>query len=90
MSRLEKEIEWEKNTMRKENLGLTKTQLIELADDYIIGYQCERNKQIFLDFETKGKTYEKIAEEHEMSVCQIKSIVKKCTNIIKNAKETGI
>lgn len=76
--------------MRKENLGLSKSELIEIADNYILGYQCERNKQIFLDFEIKGKTYEKIAEEREMSVGQIKAIVKKCTNIIKNTLETGL
>ena len=75
--------------MRKENLGLTKNQLIEIADDYIIGYQCERNKQIFLDFEIKGKTYEKIAEEQEMSVRQIKTIVKNCMNTIKSTLEVG-
>lgn len=73
--------------MRKEKLGLNKTELIEVSDNYIIGFQCERNKKIFLDFEIKGKTYEKIAEEQEMSVCQIKSIVKKCTKIIKEALE---
>ena len=74
--------------MRKENLGLTKTQLIEVVDDYIIGYQCERNKQIFLDFEIKGKTYEKIAEEKGMSVRQIKTIVKNCMNTVKSTLET--
>lgn len=76
--------------MRKENLGLSKSELIEIADNYILGYQCERNKQIFLDFEVKGKTYEKIAEEREMSVRQIKTIVKNCTNIIKSTLETGV
>ena len=74
--------------MRKENLGLNKNQLIELVDNYIIGFQCERNKRIFLDFEIKGKTYEKIAEEQGMSVRQIKTIVKNCVNTIKIAIET--
>lgn len=74
--------------MRKENLGLTKTQLIEIVDDYILGYQCERNKQIFLDFEIRGKTYEKIAEERKMSVRQIKTIVKNCMNTVKSTLET--
>lgn len=76
-------------TMRKVNLGLTKNQLIEITDNYIIGYQCERNKQIFLDFEIKGKTYEKIAEEQDMSVRQIKTIVKNCMITIKKTLEAG-
>ena len=75
--------------MRKVNLGLTKNQLIEITDNYIIGYQCERNKQIFLDFEIKGKTYEKIAEEQDMSVRQIKTIVKNCMITIKKTLEAG-
>lgn len=74
--------------MRKEKLGLSKNQLIEITDDYILGYQCERNKQIFLDFEIKGKTYEKIAEERGMSVRQIKTIVKNCMNTIKSTLGT--
>ena len=75
--------------MRKENLGLTKNQLIVIADDYIIGFQCERNKRIFLDFEIRGKTYEQIAEEQGMSARQIKTIVKKCMNTIKSKLEMG-
>ena len=90
MSRLEYKVEMGEYTMRKEKLGLNKNELIEMTDNYILGYQCERNKQIFLDFEIRGKTYEKIAEEREMSVGQIKVIVKKCTNIIKSALETGV
>lgn len=63
--------------------------VIEVSDNYIIGFQCERNRKIFLDFEIRGKTYEKIAEEQKMSVRQIKTIVKDCTNTIKNSLETG-
>lgn len=73
--------------MRKEKLGLSKIELIEIADNYIMGFQCERNKHIFLDFETKGKTYEQIAEEQGMSVRQIKTIVKNCMNTIKDTLE---
>ena len=74
--------------MRKENLGLSKSELMEIADNYIMGFQCERNKQIFLDFETKGKTYEQIAEEKGMSVRQIKTIVKNCMFTLKHIIET--
>ena len=57
----------------------TNSELIALIDERI---QNERNRKILKRRLIDGITYEKLAEEFELSVAQIKRIVYKGENII--------
>ena len=57
---------------------LSKHELNELIDEWIIGRNAERNRAILRRRLFDGVTYEKLAEEFDMSVRQIKAIVYKC------------
>ena len=62
--------------MRMSELNIPKSQLIELANDWIWN---ARNKQIFFE-KIEGKTYEEIAEIYNLSTQRIKEIIKDCLN----------
>ena len=76
--------------MRRRSLNLSKDDFYRVTDAYLIGFRAERNKKILEDFEIKGMTYEEIAAEYDMSVSQIKQIVKKSIEYLKEqlSKET--
>lgn len=54
---------------------LTRTELEKLIDENIIGYKAERNRNILKRRLCDGLTYDKLAEECDMSVRQVKKIV---------------
>lgn len=56
---------------------LCRTEICNLIDEWIIGRNAERNRQILKRRLIDGLTYEKLAEEFDMSVRQIKNIVYK-------------
>lgn len=62
--------------MRMSELNIPKSQLIELANDWIWN---ARNKQIFFE-KIEGKTYEEIAEIYNLSTQRTKEIIKDCLN----------
>ncbi len=64
--------------MRMSELNIPKSQLIELANDWIWN---ARNKQIFFE-KIEGKTYEEIAEIYNLSTQRTKEIIKDCLNRI--------
>ena len=64
--------------MRLNELDISKSQLVSLADDFIFNV---RNKAIFYR-KLEGYTYEEVAEEYNLSTQQIKAIVKDCLNRI--------
>lgn len=76
--------------MRRRSLNLSKDDFYRVIDTYLIGFRAERNKKILEDFEIKGMTYEEIAAEYEMSVSQIKKIVKNSMDYLSEqvSKET--
>lgn len=64
--------------MRMSELNIPKSQLIELANDWIWN---ARNKEIFFN-KIEGKTYEEIAEIYNLSTQRTKEIIKDCLNRI--------
>lgn len=64
--------------MRMSELNISKSQLIELANDWIWN---ARNKEIFFN-KIEGKTYEEIAEIYNLSTQRTKEIIKDCLNRI--------
>lgn len=59
--------------------ALTNSELRVLIDDRVRGPRAERNRAILKRRLLDGLTYERIAEEFEMSVRQIKSICRRTT-----------
>lgn len=55
--------------------NVTKTQLENIIDEYIIGFKAERNRQLMKQRLCDGLTFEELAEESDMSVRQVKKIV---------------
>lgn len=56
----------------------SRTDLEGLIDNWIIGRNAERNRMILKRRLLDGVTYEKLAEEFDLSVRQIKNIVYQC------------
>lgn len=59
------------------DVNLSRTQLSNLIDEWIIGRNAERNRRILKLRLLDGVVYEKLAELEDMSVRQIKNIVYK-------------
>ena len=57
---------------------LSRSQIDWLIDEWIIGANAERNRKILRRRLFDGITFERLAEEFDMSVRQIKDIVYKC------------
>lgn len=64
------------------NLDISRSELEEIIDEWIIGKHGERNRQILKRRLIDGITYERLAEEFDLSPQQIKNIVYKCEKII--------
>lgn len=57
--------------------NLSRSQLIALIDEWIVGKNGERNRAILKRRLIDGLTYEQIAEEFDLSVRQTKTIIYK-------------
>lgn len=57
--------------------NLSRTDIESLIDEWLIGRNAERNRAILKRRLIDGITYEKLAEEFDMSVRQVKTIVYK-------------
>lgn len=64
--------------MRLNELNLSKSEIVRLADEWIL---VVRNKTIFLK-KIEGYTYEELAEIYNLSTQRTKEIVKDCLNRI--------
>lgn len=62
--------------------NLSKTVVENTVDEWIIGKNAERNRAIIKRRMIDGVTFERLAEEFDLSVPQIKNIVYKCQKII--------
>ena len=60
--------------MRLSELDLSKSQLVNLAEDYIFN---ARNKSLFL-MKVEGYTYEELSEMYNLSTVRTKCIVQEC------------
>ena len=63
--------------MKIPNEDLSRSQWENLIDEYIIGDKAYRNRKILKESLLDGRTYEWIAEKHEMSPRQVSRIVPK-------------
>ena len=61
---------------------ISKSQIEQAIDEWIIGKNAERDRAILRRRLFDGITYERLAEEFDLSVRQTKSIVYKCENKI--------
>ena len=59
------------------DLDLSRTNIENLIDEWIVGRNAERDRKILKRKLIDGCTYEKLAEEFEMSTQNIKNIVYK-------------
>ena len=62
--------------------NLSRFEINRTIDNYIIGKNAERNRAIIRRRLFDGITFEKPAEEFDLSVRQTKNIVYKCERII--------
>ena len=73
----------EKNLSRKE--------LVDLINNWIVGRNAYRNRQILIRRLCDGIPYERLAEEFGLSERQVKNIVYKCEDkLFIHAKDYGI
>ena len=64
--------------MAQKEITLSKTDIEYLIDEWIIGRNSERNRSIIKRRLFDGVTYDKLAEEFDLSVRQVKNIVYHC------------
>lgn len=57
---------------------VSRSQLENAIDEWIIGRRAERNRKILKRRLVDGITYERLAEEFDLSTQQIKNVVYKC------------
>ena len=61
---------------------ISRTECDFAIDEWIVGKNAERNRNGIRRRLIDGITFERLAEEHELSVSQVKRIVWKCSEII--------
>lgn len=61
-------------------MELSRSEIENLVDEYIIGSNAERDRKILKRRLIDGITYEKLSEENDLSTIGIKNIVKKRQN----------
>lgn len=62
--------------------NLTNSEICGLIDERIRGRNAKRNREILKRRLIDGITYEKLAEEFELSTVQVKRIVYKCESAL--------
>ena len=60
----------------------SRTEITEAIDEWIIGRNAQRDRQVLKDRLIDGLTFEVLAEKHDMSVRQIKRIVYKAQEVL--------
>ena len=68
--------------IKNHDRDLCRTEIEFAIDEWIIGKNAERDRTIIRRRLIDGITFERLAEEQEMSVSQVKRIVWKCSEII--------
>ena len=63
-------------------MDIPRSEVERLIDEWIIGRNAQRNRLILKRRLCDGLTYERIAEDFDLSVRQVKNIVYKCEDII--------
>ena len=77
-------VPWDRPSKEKEKQmkleDVSRSQLEIAIDEWIIGRHAERDRKILKRRLIDGITYERLAEEFDLSTQQIKNIVYKCEN----------
>lgn len=63
---------------KMENYDLSRSEWEKLIDEYVIGRNSERNRKMLKRRLLDGITYERLAEEFDMSVQNVCSTIYKC------------
>lgn len=70
---------WRRWTSKgQKKMNLSRTEIEKLIDDWIIGRNAERNRKILKRRLLDGITFDRLAEEFDLSVRQVKNIVYQC------------
>ncbi len=64
--------------IKLENYDLSRSEWEKLIDEYVIGRNSERNRKMLKRRLLDGITYERLAEEFDMSVQNVCSTIYKC------------
>lgn len=64
--------------MAQKEMNLSRSEIENLIDEWIVGRNAERNRAILKRRLLDGVTYEKLSEEFDLSVRQVKNIVYRC------------
>lgn len=67
---------------RNHNRDLSRTEIEFAIDEWIIGKNAERDRKVLRRRLIDGVTFERLAEEQELSVSQVKRIIWKNAEII--------
>lgn len=67
---------------RNHDRDLSRTEIEFAIDEWIIGKNAERDRKVLRRRLIDGVTFERLAEEQELSVSQVKRIIWKNTEII--------
>ena len=67
---------------RNHDRDLSRTEIEFAIDEWIIGKNAERDRKVLRRRLIDGVTFERLAEEQELSVSQVKRIIWKGTEII--------
>lgn len=60
------------------NIDLSRSEWEKLIDEYVIGRNSERNRKMLKRRLLDGITYEKLAEEFDMSIQNVCNTIYKC------------
>lgn len=63
-------------------MDLSRTEIENLIDEWIVGRNAERDRAILKRRLIDGITYDRLAEEFDLSVRQTKNIVYKCEDLL--------
>lgn len=67
-----------RSALSAEGADLSRSQIEHLIDEWVIGRNAARDRMIMKRRLIDGITYERLAEEFELSVRQVKNIVYRC------------
>ena len=67
-----------------EGADLSRSQIENLIDEWIVGRNAERDRAILKRRLIDGVTYDRLAEEFDLSVRQTKNIVYRCEELLYN------
>lgn len=54
----------------------SKSQLLELIEEWVLGLNADRNKRIIKDKLIEGLTISKIAEKYDLSETRVKTVIR--------------